>query len=353
MKICSNAEQLRKALKTVKPSKIAVAFLGIGWKKYVSPSNLKEIILSPTLGSNPKAIEGIMQKIGIDNVYFLDNLHSKLYLGAKSALLGSANLSDNGFAEERLLEAGVVLIEPTNLKKLDTVFEDYKAKAAKLYATSESKQEKLRELMKQWQRSIWYDTNPEGDDENLPSNAPSIADYKSELDRIHINRYIYGDLHYNMEAIAAVIPGANERHLDESLPFLEEDAIEPGDWILCWRCKKDGSPHKNTNVSWMQVHYVIPKGVDYPDKNDPSARYTKLAIHLRDYKSITEPFALDTATNILIQEALSSKRFRKLRSSNSLASADAEVPKFLQHLREQYHSRGTTKKPASLARKRA
>ena len=108
MTICSNAEQLRNALNKIKPTKIAVAYVGAGWENYILLEHLEEIIVSPTLGSNPFAIEEIMNKLGAEKVHFLDRLHSKLYLGKQSALLGSPNLSDNGFSDSGNLEAGVV-----------------------------------------------------------------------------------------------------------------------------------------------------------------------------------------------------------------------------------------------------
>ena len=64
MKICSNAEQLKNALNEIKPTKIAVAYVGAGWKNYRLLEYLEEIIVSPTLGSNPFAIEEIMRKKG-------------------------------------------------------------------------------------------------------------------------------------------------------------------------------------------------------------------------------------------------------------------------------------------------
>jgi len=50
MRICSNAEQLRNALNEIKPTRIAVAYVGAGWKNYISLEHLEEIIVSPTLG---------------------------------------------------------------------------------------------------------------------------------------------------------------------------------------------------------------------------------------------------------------------------------------------------------------
>ena len=76
-------------------------------------------------------------------------LHSKLYLGKQSALLGSPNLSENSFADLGRFEVGVVMTEPNDLEQLDEIFEYYKKLAINLYATPESKQEKLKLLKKQ------------------------------------------------------------------------------------------------------------------------------------------------------------------------------------------------------------
>ncbi|MDD5034665.1 MAG: phospholipase D family protein [Methylococcaceae bacterium] len=339
MRICSNAEELRNALNIIQPSRVAVAFVGSGWNIYVSPDNLKEIVLSSTLGSNPKAIEEIMKKIGPENVYFLDNLHSKLYLGEDSALLGSPNLSDNGFADSRLLEAGVVLNSSTSLRNLNAVFENYKTIATRQYPTPKSKKERLRKLMKQWQRSIWYGLNTKCDDENVPS----IAEFtESELERIHIVGYLSDDCdyNYNIEAITAVVPEAigldPEVYFLDWLNFYEEDPIEPGDWLLCWRYRQDGYPYGRSKAYWLQVHHVIPNGVSGVNI-DP---YTKLGAQARNLLCTAPPFALDARTQTLIRCALKLPQFFALRSVDNnvwrLAPADAVVPRFLQYIREQY-----------------
>ena len=38
---------------------------------------LKEVIVSPTFGSNPEAVVNLAKRIGWDNVYFLNELHAK------------------------------------------------------------------------------------------------------------------------------------------------------------------------------------------------------------------------------------------------------------------------------------
>jgi hypothetical protein len=292
-KICSNAVQLRDALKEIKPSKIAVAFVGDGWKRYVSSAHIKEIVLSPTLGSNPKAIEEIMDLIGPSNVYFLDNLHSKIYLGKESALLGSSNLSDNGFANSRLLETGV--------------------------------------LIKQWQSSIWHGLNTGRGSEK----SPAINNYRSDLDRIHIAWYQGPDINYNKEAINAVVPDAKgidpDDYFYDALHFHEKDSLQPGDWILSWHCRDDGYPRKNGEIYWFHVHHVVPNGV-----HDDS--YTKLVGQAKNLKCPTQPFTLDSRTKSLIRDALNSGKFLQLLALNDdvwrLALADKVVPKFLEYVRK-------------------
>ena len=340
MEICSNAEQLRNALNEIKPTKIAVAYVGAGWEESISLKHLKEIIVSPTLGSNPFAIEEIMRTKGAENVHFLDNLHSKLYLGKQSALLGSPNLSDNGFANLDRFEIGVVLNEPSILQQLDDIFEHYKNLAKNLYTTTESKQEKLKLLTMQWRTANWNNVNTACNEK-----TPSIGDYRpSQLDRIHIVWYIPSDLDFNREAIAAVVPAIEfksngndpKAYFSDWCTFLDEDSVNEGDWILCWRSTNYGLPDGRANLHWMQIHYVIPNGVN----NTP---WTKLACQSRILKNDLEPFFLDSQTTNLIREALTLDRFHNLRWSSDdeynnwrLAPADKVVPKFLSYIQEQY-----------------
>lgn len=333
MRICTNAKQFRKAIKDVQPSKIAVAFVGNGWKQYVSKAHLKEIILSPTVGSNPKAIEEIVNWIGFRNVYFLDDLHSKIYLGTESAILGSANLSKNGFADNGLFEAGVVLAESTDLKKLSVTFEEYKASAIRQYPTEKSKKDKLLKLMEQWQKLVWHNLNLETDGKA----SPSINDYKSNLDRIHIVWYQPDKLNYNEEAINGIVPDAAgfepDKYFSNSFMFHKDDSLKAGDWILGWHCRDDGKPRKDGKIHWVHVHHVIPNGV-----HDDT--YTKLGCEAKGLLTPAPPFSLDNLTKKLIRDALDTEKFPELLSLNDdnvwkLAPADNVVSKFLKYLQKE------------------
>ncbi|MCX7109838.1 MAG: phospholipase D family protein [Proteobacteria bacterium] len=336
MKIYSDAKQLREALKEIKPTRIAVAYVGAGWEKYISLKHLKEIIVSPTLGSNPFAIEEIMRKKGEENVHFLDRLHTKLYLGENSALLGSPNLSDNGFSDSGKFEAGVVISESSSLKKLNDIFQGYKNQAINDYPTQESKIKKLKQLVKLWKIAIWHGVNTACNDEK----SPSIGDYQlSQLNRIHIVWYRPGKIAYNKGVIAAVVPESNgiepEAYFSGMLNFLEKDSINIGDWILYWHSREDGYPRENGSIDWMQVHHVIPQGVD----DNP---WTKLVCQSPKTKirPIAPPFTLDTRTKSLIRDALNLGEFPALLCLNGavwrLAPADKVVPDFLSYIQEQY-----------------
>ena len=114
MKFLTKSNEFVEELREISPEKIAVAYIGIDWKEFISVDSLKEIIVYPTLGTNPVAIMEIVGKIGWENVHFLDNLHSKIYIGDSSMLAGSANLSRNALANTGLYEACV----STNEEKL-------------------------------------------------------------------------------------------------------------------------------------------------------------------------------------------------------------------------------------------
>jgi hypothetical protein len=139
MIILESSVSIRDALKIIKPIKIAVAYIGIDYQNFIDPYDLHSIILSPTLGSNPNAIDDLVSKIGWNKVYLLDNLHSKIYLGEKSAIITSANLSKNGLDIEGLLEIGILLEDFNSLNKLNQIYEDFFDSSLDAYPDQESK----------------------------------------------------------------------------------------------------------------------------------------------------------------------------------------------------------------------
>lgn len=91
MKLISTAE-VESTLENVRPTHIAVAFVGLDWKRYIDINVIEEMIVSPTIGTNPYAIQEIVNHIGWDKIHFLTNLHTKLYIGSNSAVFWRFNL---------------------------------------------------------------------------------------------------------------------------------------------------------------------------------------------------------------------------------------------------------------------
>lgn len=330
MTICNTAEELKAALNKVNPSKIAVAFIGIGWKEFLLPNNLKEIILSPTLGSNPYAIQQLIDQLGIDKVHFLEKLHAKIYIGADSALLGSCNLSSNGFADGGNFEMGVIFSEKKDLKQLNEIFDNYKVEANKRYPDAESKGERLKVLYRQWQVS-----KESGTDSILVNKGevvPSMLNWTAnESECIHIAGWSCF-ITYNEEVIRAALPDANnpESYFFDTRSVLENDNIKEGDWFLSYPCKKDGYPKKNAPINWIYIHHIIPKGAECEDDE----RYTKLAGQARK-KCPPQPFKLDDQTQTLIRDSLNLPKFKAFASQELLADTSDLVPIFLDHLKNE------------------
>jgi hypothetical protein len=103
---------------------VVVAFVGKDPTRWL-PSDMKGIKLYcwPKPGStNPASIEALLNE-EVD-VHFVDNLHAKVFWGETGgAVIGSANLSENGMEDERLIEAAVQLESgnPAIVEFLDSI----------------------------------------------------------------------------------------------------------------------------------------------------------------------------------------------------------------------------------------
>lgn len=329
MKILTSKKEIREALAKVRPSAIAVAYVGLDWDSFVSLSNLREIVVSPTLGSNPKAIEKPMHKLGSENVYFLDELHSKIYLGASAALLGSCNLSTNGISEQGLYETAVVLVDEDARRQLAEQISQYKELARQRYPTPEAKLARLQRLKVDRDRAVCSGLVPAGHE------SPSIQSYGSRLDRIHVCWYGSEGMDYNEGKVRSALKISSDLDLDDyfsdTFAFHKNDDVRPGDWILGWRCNDDGMPRRRGDVGWMYVHRVIPDGFD--DRS-----YPKFVGQAKSKLLPAEPFVLDPPTKALIRETLGSGQFPALLSRDDsawrLAPADAVTPAFIEALKE-------------------
>lgn len=90
--------------------RIAVAFIGNGASKLINhaATDVKITCNLSMGGTNPNEVQILINRFGQKNVKQIDNLHAKLYIGEKYAIVGSANMSVNGLGTQPkgLREAG-------------------------------------------------------------------------------------------------------------------------------------------------------------------------------------------------------------------------------------------------------
>lgn len=297
----------------VKPAKVAVAYVGEDWRSYLADPLPSEIIVSPTLGSNPWAIEKIVKALhGWENVYFLRELHAKIYLAESSAVLGSSNLTKNGLSGEEigLKEACVLVNESEALRDLHNFYESLKADAQKQFPTTRDKIDAVSRLKESWKRAK---------SEGLLSGSaePSrLIDFDpSEDDIFHIVWYTGGDgITLNQASLEDEEPTLISDDIRETglwMNFLEGDVrhIKPGQWMLAWKEKYSiGLPDARSKPYWIYVHHVIPNSVA---GNPP---YTTLALqHPHKEPGTGEPFTIGKKEAAAIRKVLSLDAFAALR----------------------------------------
>ena len=312
MQIITNSE-ITEALCDVNPTHIAVAYVGIDWREYIDVDKLEEIIISPTLRSNPHAIAQIVEKLGWEHVHFLDPLHAKFYIGESKAAIGSFNLSKNGIGADGLEELGVVTDDMAHIARLHEEFKRLKKMANEKYQNPKAKEKKLKELFKMWKKAI---------------EAGILSGKEKQASPISIKEYInnnYEDIWvmwYVSEApeIDYGVLGESDLDLRDEKSFkkktkywttvLEKDEIEPRSWVLMWLLGNKGGPDLNKKPYWLYAHQVFNKGV----KEKP---YTKLLVQREDMCIPPAPFNLnEKGVAEAFKEILSKPEFSMFRKTD-------------------------------------
>jgi hypothetical protein len=317
MQLVHGAE-IQHALREVLPTRIAVAYVGIDWATYIEANLLKEIVLSPTLGTNPSAIMEIADQIGWENVYFLDNLHAKIYLGEAKAAVGSFNLTANGLSAEGLEEAGFIVQESRALAGLNALLESYKSQAAAMYPTPKEKLERVAALRAQWDRAV--KTGAIRND----AKSKDLPVYQSLAPDEFYVCWVAGEVEYNED----VVPMAM---IEDAVSFLEDDKIQPDRWILCWHARNDGFPDERRKPYWLHVDEVLSNGA-------LDEQYTKLAIERNDRCPLPPPFELKNGTVSALWTVLHSGLFPAFLGNVypwSINPTLPQLPAFLEALQGQ------------------
>lgn len=308
-----HGSQIQRGLREISPSQIAVAYVGIDWKTYIVSEKLQDIVLSPTVGTNPGAIVEIAEAIGWEHVHFLDNLHAKIYLGERSAAVGSFNLTANGLSAEGLQEAGFLVDDARTLIELRARLDDYRQQAARAYPTTSSKLARVAELRVLWDRAI-----KQGVIRNDACAAALDAYRPVSSDEIYVC-WAFGESAYTDQIFS---PGT----VKNSLSFLESDMVLPDRWILCWTPSSSGHPDQRYRPYWLHIDEVVEGGAQ-------EAPYTKVAIERTGRAELPPPFEITDAAKHALYTVLNSGEFPEFLDYRETWSVDPTLPQLPAFLR--------------------
>ena len=327
--------EIALALHEVKPNQIAVAYVGKDWKTFVDSAFLREIIVSPTLGSNPYAIKELAEEPrGWKNVHFLDKLHTKMYIGIHKAAVGSFNLSRNGISATGLEELGIVTNDQPMIEELRNEFERLRKLAQNNYKTKKCKTERLAVLLTLTKRAA---------SERLISTIESdevtqLENYKpiSENDFL-VAWYLEESIDIDYDRLSSENPDINEENysdvVENSCNFFEKDEILVDTWILMWKARSNGLPMEKLNAYWLYAHRIAKKTV----KNN---NYTTLVIQMKDKNPHwTEPFDLSkNGVQAALRKVLLSPEFSEFRGNSlnpwSFKPSKSKILQFINKAKE-------------------
>lgn len=308
MEILLSSDEIANKLNQIKPTKIAVAFVGKDYSKFIDILSVENIIISPTIGSNPSAIGDIVSKIGWGKVHFINHLHSKIYIGDKFAVIGSANLSSNGLGADNLIEIGIAI--PTNNKLYDK-FDELIELAKTLYVDQTSKRAALDKLHLKWRSLQRYSFTRD----KCESTAIQFKDYIPELHGTFKVAWWTELDEYDLKSFQKyytknVITTGTDINcvIKDSISLAKNDDININEWVLVWRCNKDGSPDKKQNLRWLYVHDIVPGG------SKKYQEYPYVAVQKLDQlPPIQPPFELDANFTKVFKDVIAENKYSPFR----------------------------------------
>lgn len=338
--VITDPKKLRSKLASVAPTHVAVAYFGSGWQKYLTNlDTLEEVIVSPTIGSYPGALTELLDEAMQHDfrVYFHNTLHAKLFIGLDACLIGSANLSQNGF-EDGLNEAAVYLTDSKCIDQAHDVFETLKQGAVH---DADKQRTMIRELWTKWNLARRDNVLP---NEGGERPQGTILDWKPGYERVWlawVDRYEEPVL--NEPNVRQAVPELGSlqpvKYFDCYTTLVEGDDVREGDWLIIWIAKGNGMPHLGMSPYWMRVDQLISGGV----AEDGGEEYTQLAVMLPSNSEVTPPFDIDDDPIVknLIKQLLVSDNYPKLLWSEEhdpwrFTEAWADNQRFLVDLQQAY-----------------
>lgn len=293
---------IQRAIISCKPLKIAVAYIGTDWSKFIPEyQHLDTIIVSPTLGSNPLAIAEIVKKIGWDKVYFLDELHAKMYIGAETAIIGSANLTKNGLSGDKLFEICTEIKSYKKINELNNIFQVILDKAVKKYPTIDSKKNRLKELEKIWRIATSHQMIS-----SKNNRIPSFSNF--ELlgdDHFYILWYQSGDDYEYSEDVKSM-----QSLMHDEIHFSASDDVEKNKWALVWEITAESKP-ESKEIEWMYIHEIFENGII-----SDGYEYSTCAIQRKDIHTPPVPFNITKSIDIAFKKAIQDKEISKYLIQN-------------------------------------
>lgn len=247
--------------------------------------------------------------------------HPKIYCVTHgknfSAIIGSSNLTNGGLSSN---EEASVLIEGTTdddfFKEISNkisswwemgvqIEDNWLSRYEEMWSKNKENRAKTKKLVDAIQES------------------PTIAEFNvKNSPRIRIALWVEN---IDKDNYSEEVPQDSE-FLDE-MAFLKNDDIEKGDWILSWKCKKDGNPYKS-RMNWMYVDKIFVNGYKHCD-------YPKLAVQTKQNDLV--PFRLDDGKlQSIIKEVIKSDDFAF--NSENCYPTPAVVINFLTRVKLEYEN---------------
>jgi len=336
-----NSTEIRRALARLRPSRIAVAYIGADWKDFINPNDLTEIIVSPTIGSNPRAIRDLVKEMTWDNVHFLDALHAKIYCGQTETLVTSANLSAHALDLSGLHEVGLVVAGSVS-RQAQARYNDLKQLAVSKYPNTRKKVQALERLEVAWEKAEKRRGMKRNRAATTLADVPLFSASCVSPQDFDVCWYSYDDVKENIKVIRKSRPlllNEEGKFCHDSMHFAKCDPVQAGRWMIVWSISTKSLPDQRTPPKWFYVHAYVPGGAT-------EKRYPNLATYLgKDEPTATpQPFQIDDSFTKAFYEVLSNPdRFKAIRGAGpfdrepwSMRAMRAEMPGFLQALRAWY-----------------
>ena len=322
-------EKIKEAIVHCKPRQIAVAYIGIDWRAFIpDTSDLEAVIVSPTLGSNPKAILTLEKAIGWNKLLFINELHAKIYLGQESAVVGSANLTKNGLSGQSLIELCVKINSETDVRKIGNILDDLKKRAQDQYPTTETKKARIKELERIWNAAFVNEIFPPPPPP--PGEQDQFADFELLAeDHFYVVWYQPADCEYSDE-----VKALEKSVMVDDIHFAQPDKVEKNKWVLVWQITNSLKPHKSIHPHWLYIHDIFEGGIV-----EEGYEYPKCAIQRSDMRIPSPPFEitkeLESAfKNAVIENGIAEYLIQDDREVFSLEHSLKGIPTLLSKMKQ-------------------